>query len=150
MPLSTYDQIPPTGGTYALLLWLPHPTLITVGSLGMVDFPSGSFVYVGSACGPGGLRARITRHLAGNGRPHWHIDHLRRHASVVGVCYSTGKDVYECQWSQALADITDTRICKPSFGSSDCNHGCTSHLIHFIAPLSLSQLRQHLSKRMSG
>ncbi len=37
----------------------------------------GFYIYVGSACGPGGLRARISRHLCGKRkRLHWHIDRI--------------------------------------------------------------------------
>jgi len=51
-------------GTYALVLRLARATTIHVGALGAVDFAPGWYVYVGSALGPGGLAARVNRHLS--------------------------------------------------------------------------------------
>ena len=53
-------------GTYALLLRLDKQERITVGKLGTFDFPVGYYLYVGSALGPGGLRARLARHRRGS------------------------------------------------------------------------------------
>lgn len=53
-------------GTYALLLKLDKQERITVGKLGTFDLPAGYYLYVGSALGPGGLRARLTRHRRGS------------------------------------------------------------------------------------
>jgi Uri superfamily endonuclease len=59
-------NVPSAQGTYALLLNLPRAIHLRVGKFGAYRFPQGDYVYVGSAFGPGGLRARITRHLATN------------------------------------------------------------------------------------
>jgi Uri superfamily endonuclease len=53
-------------GTYALLLKLDKQERITVGRLGTFGFPAGYYLYVGSALGPGGLRARLARHRRGS------------------------------------------------------------------------------------
>jgi Uri superfamily endonuclease len=53
-------------GTYALLLKLDKQERITIGKLGTFDFPAGYYLYVGSALGPGGLRARLARHRRGS------------------------------------------------------------------------------------
>ena len=59
-------------GTYALLLKLPKQGQLQVGALGTFAFQAGWYVYVGSAFGPGGLAARVGRHLRGLGTPcHW-------------------------------------------------------------------------------
>jgi len=63
-------------GTYALLLYSASDAEIRVGRLGHMRLQSGFYVYVGSALGPGGVRARVRHHLLDSPRPHWHIDYL--------------------------------------------------------------------------
>ncbi len=70
-------------GTYVLVLAVPRTPRISVGRLGIAGFPAGTYLYIGSAWGPGGLRARIAHHFKPAWRPHWHIDYLRRRARVV-------------------------------------------------------------------
>ncbi|HIQ09546.1 MAG TPA: DUF123 domain-containing protein, partial [Anaerolineaceae bacterium] len=56
-------MLPSTPGAYALALRLERPVGLRVGALGVWDFPEGVYVYLGSARGPGGIRARLGRHL---------------------------------------------------------------------------------------
>lgn len=138
-------------GVYALLLVLHEPITLNVGRLGEAFFPAGDYVYLGSARGPGGLRARLGRHLRSGKsrratpRPHWHIDHLRRRADVFGYCYrvlhSEGHPAemssdshpgsFECAWSQAVGALPGAHIPLPRFGASDCRSGCAAHLVAF-------------------
>ena len=67
---------PAEPGTYALLIDVFAPLDLTVGMLGVVTLPPGSYAYVGSAHGPGGLRGRLARHGRTDRRRHWHIDYL--------------------------------------------------------------------------
>lgn len=46
-------------GTYILILSSPARSTIDVGRLGRMTLAHGYYLYVGSAFGPGGLRARI-------------------------------------------------------------------------------------------
>ncbi len=46
-------------GTYVLVMRLGRLRRVRVGRLGVQEFPAGLYLYVGSAFGPGGLRARI-------------------------------------------------------------------------------------------
>jgi len=63
-------------GLYLLLLELDHVIDPVIAGQRLALGP-GLYVYVGSACGPGGLRARLARHLCGRRRRlHWHIDKL--------------------------------------------------------------------------
>jgi len=134
--------IPTSPGVYALLLVLREATTLKVDRLGEAHFPAGDYVYLGSARGPGGLRARLGRHLRsgksrrGTSRPHWHIDYLRRRVDVYGYCYQvlhTGDhlDSLECAWSQAVAALPGAEIPLPRFGASDCRSGCAAHLAAF-------------------
>jgi len=69
-------------GAYILALHLPEPATLPV--LGGLALDPGVYVYVGSALGPGGLAARLARHLQGRGRPHWHVDRLRAASRPLG------------------------------------------------------------------
>jgi Uri superfamily endonuclease len=62
---------------------VPGPLVLDVGRLGPVRLPAGTLRYFGSAYGPGGLRARVRRHLAReNRRDRWHIDAVTRALGV--------------------------------------------------------------------
>lgn len=122
------DSLPALPGTYAIVLRLAEPRLIAVGLLGISHhLTPGLYVYVGSALGPGGLRARITRHLRRQKRPHWHIDGLTNIAHIVGVWLTVSSVRWECAWACALAELPSARIPIPGFGSTDCR--CPSHLL---------------------
>jgi Uri superfamily endonuclease len=70
-------------GTYALLLRARVEQAIEVGALGTLSVRPGTYVYVGSAFGPGGLSARVRRHADGTGTLHWHVDYLRAVTTLV-------------------------------------------------------------------
>jgi Uri superfamily endonuclease len=117
-------------GTYALLLHLSAPQNVAVGALGALSFPSGWYVYLGSARGPGGLPARLARHRRrGDKRHHWHIDYLRAVTTLVEVWTSTCETQHECDWATAAAAMSSASIIAPRFGASDCQ--CASHFFHF-------------------
>lgn len=122
--------IPSEKGTYAIYLHLPRSITITIGKLGRFNFPIGAYVYVGSAFGSGGLRSRLKRHIYGSTSSHWHIDFLRRNAQVRAFAYLINNKNYECQWVQALSELSSSYFPVPGFGSSDCNE-CHAHLLAF-------------------
>lgn len=122
-------SIPALAGSYALLLRLDRAAQALVGGLGQVIFPPGWYAYSGRAYGPGGLAARLGRHLAGSGRPHWHIDRLRALAVPAGYLYAVGT-LQECTWAQAFL-TQGGRPAVRGFGSSDCRTGCPAHLFYF-------------------
>lgn len=57
-------------GTYALILFCSSNTWIQIGPLEMMQLQRGYYGYLGSALGPGGLRARIAHHCNPSPRPH--------------------------------------------------------------------------------
>jgi len=116
-------------GTYALLLSSATDARIRVGRLGDMCLQSGFYIYVGSAFGPGGVRARVTHHLHATPRPHWHIDFLRPHASVEEVWLYHGRKQREHLWARLLSSQPGVSVPIPGFGSSDC--GCEAHLFFF-------------------
>ncbi len=145
---ATTGTLPATLGTYLLHLHLPRPRTLAVGRLGWVCFPAGDYTYVGSALGPGGLRARLGRHLRGGGRPRWHVDALRAVARVKGYCFEVSDQSLECRWSQTLAALPEAFIPAPGFGSSDCRSGCAAHLIGFSNGLSGRSIRRSLASSL--
>ena len=124
-------ELPVVPGTYALFFHLKQKRWIAIGKSGRFSFPTGYYIYLGSAKGPGGLCARLGRHLRGPGHLHWHVDYLHRFARVIAVSYTIGEGQLECCWSQALAQLPGGQIIVPGFGASDCRSGCPAHLVAF-------------------
>ena len=89
--------LPSLPGTYALVLRLSRRMEIVVGRLGVLEAQPGYYVYVGSALGPGGLAARLGRHLRREKTWHWHVDYLRAAAHVEELWYAPGKSNCECR-----------------------------------------------------
>ena len=116
-------------GTYALVLSSSVPAVIRVGKLGGLPLQPGFYVYVGSAHGPGGLRARLAHHLEPTDLPHWHIDYLRTHANPEEVWYCYDRIPWEHQWAKCLGTLPGASVPLVGFGSSDCT--CESHLFFF-------------------
>jgi Uri superfamily endonuclease len=112
-------------GSYILLIALPKEQTITIGSLKAVHFSGGYYAYVGSAMG--GIKSRLSHHLKGSKKHHWHIDYFLEKAYLNGIILCQSQTKVECTIAQALTHQFD---CVPGFGSSDCK--CNSHL--FFAP----------------
>ena len=106
--------------------------IIDVGRLGRVQFPAGWYAYAGSARGPGGLAARISRHLRSSKPLHWHVDYLRVYARPIAAWYAVEARKRECAWAQALSGLPGASTPASHFGASDCR--CPTHLIHFATP----------------
>ncbi len=53
---------------------------VRIGRRGELRLQPGFYIYLGSALGPGGVRARLALHFRPCTRPHWHLDYLRAHA----------------------------------------------------------------------
>lgn len=116
-------------GTYTLLLRAEAEQAIEVGALGVMTVRPGGYVYVGSAFGPGGVRARVRRHTRGDGARHWHVDYLRSGTTLEAVWYTHDPTRRECAWAAALRDMPEVQVPLEGFGASDCD--CPSHLVAF-------------------
>ncbi len=117
--------LPAEPGAYLLLARLSEPLPLQIATLGTAVLPAGCYIYAGSARGPGGIRARVGRHLRQGKRLHWHIDRLTRTAACWAFAVPGGR---ECDLVQALLARPDYEVALAGFGSSDCNH-CVSHLL---------------------
>lgn len=112
---------PARPGAYVLVLRLDAPLDVRVGKIS-ATLPAGDYLYCGSARGPGGLQARLARHMRPQKRSHWHIDQLTSATNVLGAFVDEGGD--ECALNAALANLP---IPVAGFGSSDCRR-CAAHL----------------------
>jgi Uri superfamily endonuclease len=120
------SDFPPHKGTYILILHLSKAARLTIGKLGVFDFPAGYYAYVGSAFGSGGLGGRIKHHLSPVTKPHWHIDYLRQAGTVCEIWHVVSETRHEHQWADTLHSLPDAHVPVPRFGASDCQ--CDAHL----------------------
>lgn len=137
------DAIPRRPGAYVLAIELPRPITLALPKKASVLLAPGCYLYCGSANGPGGLRARIARHMR-RGKPiRWHIDNLTEAGCVLGAW--TIVEGHECQLVASLAHLP---IPIYGFGSSDCRN-CDSHLLGWPGSSStllrrgIASIRQH-------
>lgn len=113
--------LPRAPGIYALLLAVEGVVHKVIGGLGAHLLGPGLYAYVGSARGPGGLGARVRRHLhKTKGRLWWHIDYLTSDSLVraVAVVYVVGVDAEE-EVAKALLRGACWDGAVPGFGASD-------------------------------
>lgn len=115
-------------GTYALVLVSRSQKNIRIGRCGVLPLIPGFYIYVGSAFGPGGLKARLKHHIKRTTTPRWHLDYLRRHTRVSEVWYTHDEVRRESDWVKVIADIPKIQIPLPGFGSSDSN--ALAHLFY--------------------
>lgn len=135
-------EFPTDPGTYLLLMRLNTSITMQIGKLGEFAFAAGEYAYVGSAHGPGGLRARLTRHLRAEKALHWHIDYLTVYAPVAAVWWLSSPERLECDWAQIVQAQPGISVPVARFGASDCR--CPAHL--FMLPSdTLAGLRAALS-----
>lgn len=134
-------EAPP--GTYALLLSSSTDREISIGRLCSTPLQPGFYIYVGSAFGPGGVRARVKHHLQISSGPHWHIDYIRPCVKVeeVWVCY--GRKRREHRWAKFLSSMRGVSVPMRGFGASDC--GCEAHLFFFESCAMRGRIRDALS-----
>ena len=112
-------DLPAVAGAY--LLWLPidRPLDLAAPKPGARLDP-GIYLYLGSANGPGGLRARAARHLRADKRRRWHVDQLTVVAGARARALAwPGGD--ECSWREAV-QAAGASVPVPRFGASDCRH----------------------------
>jgi len=118
----TADSLPREPGAYTLLIMLVRET---------AEFAPGRYAYLGSARGPGGIRARCARHLRKDKALRWHVDRLTVAGHVAALPVPEGD---ECALTATLLAHGAT-VPVPGFGSSDCR-SCSAHLV--ALPYSLN------------
>ena len=142
--------IGPSLGTYVLIVQLDQPKRIKIGRLGIINFKSGTYLYIGSALGPGGLSGRIHRHLRSETqkRSHWHIDALTSQGEITEIWWLECACHLECTWAEGLSKVGDRSAL--GFGSSDCR--CAGHLVWFQDTFEVESawvsLREHAGVKL--
>ena len=123
-------DIPSLPGAYLLAVFLASPFELRVSTLPAKTLEPGWYVYAGSARGPGGLKARVGRHLRAGKMVRWHIDWLTEAATETFAGLSI--EGRECEPMAQIIRSQRFHVPVPGFGSSDCRI-CPSHLAAFIA-----------------
>jgi Uri superfamily endonuclease len=117
----------PLKGTYCLCIKNKKEKKLNIGALGTLDFPTGYYIYIGSALHS--LIPRLDRHLKtseGNHHvTHWHIDYFlkEKDVQIQSIFIIEKKDRLECK---IAAKVSKHGEPVPHFGCSDCK--CSSHL----------------------
>ncbi len=117
--------MPDAPGAYALILRLARETRLDIRTLSRPELPAGLYLYAGSAWGPGGIRARVARHLRKDKTKVWHIDRLTEVATAEEVIAFPGGR--ECMIAD-FAVAHGARAPIHRFGASDCRT-CEAHLL---------------------
>lgn len=129
-----FDTVPGKPGAYILQIALERPLRFETARL-RGTLPAGIYAYAGSARGPGGLRARVGRHLRADKPVHWHADRLTAKGRITGIAFTEA--AHECDLAQTLAALPGATIPLSGFGSSDCRR-CRAHLIRLAHGASIA------------
>ncbi len=128
-PVTAFDDadlLPDGPGAYGLIIDVGRGTRIAGRGGRAVDLPAGLYLYAGSAYGPGGIRARVRRHLKAAKTVRWHVDRLTNVHGVAAVVAVPGGR--ECGLIDAARAWPGTTVPAPGLGSSDCRR-CPAHLV---------------------
>lgn len=132
-------------GIYILFLHNPRKQHIQIGKLGRFTFVAGYYAYVGTACGPGGLAARLGRHARKDKVLRWHIDYIRQAMAVEDAWVSHAPASAEHPVAQCLAQLPGISVPVPRFGASDCD--CIAHLFFMSQLPERKLLNSHFSAK---
>ena len=119
------DEFLKQPGAYVLLIRLEDEFEGQVGRLGDIALSAGEYLYFGSARGPGGMAARIKRHIRSDKKPHWHVDRLTLAGRVVE--FLAVPNGHECDLREMAMALENLVVPVSGFGSSDCRR-CQAHL----------------------
>ena len=153
----------PVGGTYIVTFILAAAATLAVGALGTFAFPAGYYCYIGSAFGPGGVRARTDRHRRPEiARKKWNIDHMKPPLRAAEVWWTHDARKWECTWSNVLATMPGFGCPAPGFGSHDCRviraagdgspdgRLCEAHLYHSPELPDVHEFARRLGRLVPG
>ena len=139
-------DIPSSPGNYVIAAVLYDEKSLESKAFGLCRLPAGAYFYCGSAHGPGGLKARIERHLRKGTKKFWHFDHLKELVDIKQVWWQQDALNKECRLAQFIAAQEGVSIPVPGFGASDCRNGCPAHLLRHADMSSMDGIFQGLHK----
>lgn len=134
-------------GTYILILRCKISRSLKVGRWGKLEVRPGYYLYVGSAFGPGGVKARVSRHARTAKALRWHVDYLREVTELEAVWYSNAQLRLEHEWAQMMNAMPGVEAVK-GFGCSDCS--CEAHLFFADREPVLRKIEQSLDVGRQG
>ena len=144
------SSIPAIKSNYILIIELQTPKTFFFKPLKKeIILPPGLYIYIGSAHGPGGVRARLLRHLSKNKKIKWHIDLLtvERDVEVKGSLILRKDNRKECDLVIDLLKSNYFEIPVKKFGSTDTK--CVTHLLRYKGR-DLNSLENILKKMFHG
>ncbi len=121
-----FDTLPAGPGAYLVLARLQLDLHLTGAHLAGTVLGAGWYVYAGSANGPGGIKARVRRHLRSDKVLRWHVDQLTCTAAEMWAAAFPGRT--ECDLAAVLGMAEGLSFPIDGFGSSDCR-SCPAHLL---------------------
>jgi len=133
-------------GNYLIVAALRQAEIVSVKSFEKRILPAGIYIYCGAAHGPGGLKARIQRHLSLQTVRFWHFDYLKDRLDILEVWWQVEELNRECESVHALADLPGASFPAAGFGASDCRNRCPAHLVQFPAGTDLDAVFARLKK----
>jgi len=92
------DEAPALPGAYAMAIKLADKAAVRLSGRPPITLSIGRYLYCGSAKGPGGLKARLSRHMRRGASVRWHVDQLTERGLVIGSWIFPGGD--ECELVQ--------------------------------------------------
>ncbi len=134
-------------GAYLLVVELGHSLPLDGTALAPAVLPPGCYAYCGSAYGPGGLGARIGRHLRRGKALRWHIDRLTEAGRI--LCVGWRPQGRECALVAGLRGLPSVTVPVAGFGSSDCRR-CAAHLLGMPGGFDVEALAGALGLAMMG
>lgn len=132
-------------GTYVLVLQSMVCRQIEIGRLGTMQVEAGYYLYVGSAFGPGGVKARVAHHMRIATRPRWHIDYLRQVCQLKAVWYGYDEVHREHEWVGVFESMSRVSVAMKGFGASD--HPGQSHLFYCAVEPSFAAFARRVYKQ---
>jgi len=123
--------IPDEPGVYVLCMRARESQEIIPGKRKVIHVDAREiYVYIGSALK--GLRARVGRHLAHQGKKmHWHVDYLLQVLDIFEIFYAMTDERKECELSMQINQQCTFFTAVEGIGNSDC-HSCPSHLYRHV------------------
>jgi Uri superfamily endonuclease len=139
MNSATHPACPPGPGAYVVAIAVAAPLTVRLGGALSARLRPGRYLYCGSAYGPGGLQARLSRHFRTDKSIRWHVDQLTTAGEVKGAwAIALGN---ECELVQRLGFLP---VPIEGFGASDCTL-CRSHLLRWPSRVSARAIRAALA-----
>ena len=117
---------------------------VQVGKLGIIELEIGYYLYAGSAFGPGGIKARVSRHLKKRKPKHWHLDYLSGALTPLEVWFTHDPVRREHDWAELLSDQKSVKPVN-GFGCSDCH--CEAHFFFRQSQPGVVDFRRRLTKK---